>query len=170
MGSVVSLGAAKALMDAQEHLLANGAVALLEMTQPQAQSALLTPGILDVSAVADRPDEELFGPLLQVIRYADFEAAIAEANDTAYGLAAGLLSDSEARYQQFWLESRAGIVNWNKQLTGAASSAPFGGVGASGNHRASAYYAADYCAYPVASLETPSLVLPSALTPGVKMA
>ncbi|WP_177323288.1 succinylglutamate-semialdehyde dehydrogenase [Pseudomonas sp. GM49] len=170
MGSVVSLGAAKALMDAQEHLLANGAVALLEMTQPQARSALLTPGILDVSAVADRPDEELFGPLLQVIRYADFEAAIAEANDTAYGLAAGLLSDSEARYQQFWLESRAGIVNWNKQLTGAASSAPFGGVGASGNHRASAYYAADYCAYPVASLETPSLVMPAALTPGVKMA
>jgi succinylglutamic semialdehyde dehydrogenase len=108
--------------------------------------------------------------LLQVIRYADFEAAIAEANDTDYGLAAGLLSDSEARYQQFWLESRAGIVNWNKQLTGAASSAPFGGVGASGNHRASAYYAADYCAYPVASLETPSLVLPAALTPGVKMA
>jgi hypothetical protein len=54
-------------------LLANGAVSLLEMTQPQAQSALLTPGILDVTAVADRPDEELFGPLLQVIRYADFD-------------------------------------------------------------------------------------------------
>ncbi|WP_177325500.1 succinylglutamate-semialdehyde dehydrogenase [Pseudomonas sp. PAMC 26793] len=169
MGSVISLGAAKALMDAQELLLANGAVALLEMTQPQAQAALLTPGIIDVSEVTDRADEELFGPLLQVIRYTDFEAAIAEANNTQYGLAAGLLSDSEARYQQFWLESRAGIVNWNKQLTGAASSAPFGGVGASGNHRASAYYAADYCAYPVASLETPSLVLPVTLTPGVTL-
>jgi succinylglutamic semialdehyde dehydrogenase len=169
MGSVISLGAAKALMDAQELLLANGAVALLEMTQPQAQAALLTPGIIDVTEVAARADEELFGPLLQVIRYADFAAAIAEANNTQYGLAAGLLSDSEARYQQFWLESRAGIVNWNKQLTGAASSAPFGGVGASGNHRASAYYAADYCAYPVASLETPSLVLPASLTPGVTL-
>lgn len=167
MGSVVSLGAAKALMDAQANLLANGATALLEMTQPQASAALLTPGILDVSAVVDRPDEEFFGPLLQVIRYRDFPAAIAEANNTQYGLAAGLLSDSHARYQQFWLESRAGIVNWNKQLTGAASSAPFGGVGASGNHRASAYYAADYCAYPVASLETASLVLPATLTPGV---
>nr|WP_279653169.1 succinylglutamate-semialdehyde dehydrogenase [Pseudomonas morbosilactucae] len=169
MGSVISLGAARALMDAQEQLLANGAVALLEMTQPRAQAALLTPGILDVSAVAERPDEELFGPLLQVIRYVDFDGAIAEANNTQYGLAAGLLSDSEAHYQQFWLQSRAGIVNWNKQLTGAASSAPFGGVGASGNHRASAYYAADYCAYPVASLETPSLLLPSALTPGVRL-
>ncbi|MEE3916115.1 succinylglutamate-semialdehyde dehydrogenase [Pseudomonas viridiflava] len=169
MGSVISLDAALGLLDAQRILLAKGAVSLLEMRQPLAQSALLTPGIIDVTAVSVRSDEELFGPLLQVIRYADFDAAIAEANDTHYGLAAGLLSDSEARYQQFWLESRAGIVNWNKQLTGAASSAPFGGVGASGNHRASAYYAADYCAYPVASLETGSLTLPATLTPGIRL-
>jgi succinylglutamic semialdehyde dehydrogenase len=169
MGSVISLHAAQALLDAQEQLLANGAVALLEMTQPQAQAALLTPGILDVSDVSDRPDEELFGPLLQVIRYTDFDAAIDEANATQYGLAAGLLSDSQERYQQFWLQSRAGIVNWNKQLTGAASTAPFGGVGASGNHRASAYYAADYCAYPVASLESGTLALPASLTPGITL-
>lgn len=169
MGSVISLDAALGLLDAQRILLAKGAVSLLEMRQPLAQSALLTPGIIDVTAVSERSDEELFGPLLQVIRYADFDAAIAEANDTHYGLAAGLLSDSEARYQQFWLESRAGIVNWNKQLTGAASSAPFGGVGASGNHRASAYYSADYCAYPVASLETGSLTLPATLTPGIRL-
>ena len=167
MGSVISLGAARALMDAQELLLGSGAVALLEMSQPDANAALLTPGIIDVTEVSERSDEELFGPLLQVIRYADFDAAMTEANNTAFGLAAGLLSDSQARYQQFWLQSRAGIVNWNKQLTGAASSAPFGGIGASGNHRASAYYAADYCAYPVASLETPTLALPAALTPGV---
>ncbi|MCV4341315.1 succinylglutamate-semialdehyde dehydrogenase [Pseudomonas capsici] len=169
MGSVISLQAAAALLAAQRDLLAKGAIALLEMTQPQDRAALLTPGILDVSAVSNRPDEELFGPLLQVIRYADFDAAIAEANDTQYGLAAGLLSDSEARYKQFWLQSRAGIVNWNKQLTGAASSAPFGGVGASGNHRASAYYAADYCAYPVASLEAGALALPATLTPGIRL-
>ncbi|QVE18439.1 MULTISPECIES: succinylglutamate-semialdehyde dehydrogenase [Pseudomonas] len=169
MGSVISLQAAAALLAAQRDLLGKGANALLEMTQPQEQAALLTPGIIDVSAVSERPDEELFGPLLQVIRYAGFDAAIAEANDTQYGLAAGLLSDSEARYKQFWLQSRAGIVNWNKQLTGAASSAPFGGVGASGNHRASAYYAADYCAYPVASLEAAALTLPATLTPGIRL-
>ena len=97
------------------------------------------------------------------------DAAIAEANNTQYGLAAGLLSESAEHYQQFLIESRAGIVNWNKQLTGAASSAPFGGVGASGNHRASAYYAADYCAYPVASLESETLSLPATLTPGVSL-
>lgn len=169
MGSVISLQAAAQLMQAQQDLLAGGATALLAMTQPQEGAALLTPGILDVTAVSDRPDEEFFGPLLQVIRYDSFEAAIAEANATAYGLAAGLLSDSRARFEQFWLHSRAGIVNWNKQLTGAASTAPFGGIGASGNHRASAYYAADYCAYPVAGLESENLALPATLTPGVTL-
>lgn len=169
MGSVISLQAAAQLMQAQQDLLDKGATALLAMTQPQADAALLTPGILDVTAVSGRPDEEFFGPLLQVIRYDSFESAIAEANATAYGLAAGLLSDSRARFEQFWLHSRAGIVNWNKQLTGAASTAPFGGIGASGNHRASAYYAADYCAYPVAGLESDSLSLPATLTPGVTL-
>lgn len=169
MGSVISLEAARHLLKAQEQLIARGACVLLAMSQPIEHAALLTPGIVDVTMVSNRPDEEIFGPLLQVIRYADFDAAITEANATQFGLAAGLLSDSAERYQQFWLQSRAGIVNWNKQLTGAASSAPFGGVGASGNHRASAYYAADYCAYPVASLECAALSLPASLTPGVSM-
>lgn len=169
MGSVISLDAARHLLKAQEHLIAQGATPLLAMSQPLETAALLTPGILDVTAVAERPDEEFFGPLLQVIRYDGFEAAMAEANATQYGLAAGLLSDSRELYQRFFIESRAGIVNWNKQLTGAASSAPFGGIGASGNHRASAYYAADYCAYPVASLESETLALPATLTPGVSL-
>ena len=86
MGSVISLQAAAQLMQAQADLLARGATALLAMTQPQADAALLTPGILDVTAVGERADEELFGPLLQVIRYDGFENAIAEANATAYGL------------------------------------------------------------------------------------
>ncbi|WP_165677840.1 succinylglutamate-semialdehyde dehydrogenase [Metapseudomonas otitidis] len=169
MGSVISLDAARHLLKAQEHLIAQGATPLLAMSQPLETAALLTPGILDVTALAERPDEEFFGPLLQVIRYDGFEAAMAEANATQYGLAAGLLSDSRELFQRFFIESRAGIVNWNKQLTGAASSAPFGGVGASGNHRASAYYAADYCAYPVASLESETLALPATLTPGVSL-
>jgi succinylglutamic semialdehyde dehydrogenase len=169
MGSVISLEAATHLLGAQQILLSKGAVALLAMTQLRKGTALLSPGILDVTAVSGRSDEEFFGPLLQVIRYSTFEEAVAEANATQFGLAAGLLSDSRERFESFLLESRAGIVNWNKQLTGAASSAPFGGIGASGNHRASAYYAADYCAYPVASLESGSLSLPETLTPGVTL-
>lgn len=169
MGAVISLDAAQHLLKVQARLIDKGARRLLDMSQPLEGAALLTPGIIDVTDVQPRVDEEVFGPLLQVVRYADFDSAIAEANATRFGLAAGLLSDSRERYEQFWLRSRAGIVNWNKPLTGAASSAPFGGVGASGNHRPSAYYAADYCAYPVASLESERLALPDTLAPGVSL-
>ena len=122
-----------------------------------------------MTAVAKRDDEEIFGPLLQVIRVADFDAAIAEANNTQFGLSAGLFSDSEEQFNYFYDRIRAGIVNWNKQLTGASSAAPFGGIGASGNHRASAYYAADYCSYPVAGIEADQLALPQTLSPGLKL-
>ncbi|TBU83410.1 succinylglutamate-semialdehyde dehydrogenase [Pseudomonas daroniae] len=169
MGAVISLDAAQHLLKTQTRLVDKGARPLLDMSQPLEGAALLTPGIIDVTAVQPHADEEVFGPLLQVIRYGDFDSAIEEANATRFGLAAGLLSDSRGRYEQFWLRSRAGIVNWNKPLTGASSSAPFGGVGASGNHRPSAYYAADYCAYPVASLESERLVLPDSLAPGVSL-
>jgi len=101
------------------------------------------------------------------VRVASFDAALEAANATAYGLAAGLLSDDPALWQQFLDGARAGIVNWNRPTTGAASSAPFGGIGKSGNHRPSAYYAADYCAYPVASIENPALEMPQQLSPGL---
>lgn len=161
MGPVISNAAADALLAAQARLIDAGAVAVRHMERLDDRVPLLSPGLIDVSRVADRPDEEYFGPLLQVIRVADFDAALAEANATRYGLAAGLIADDAALWQRFTTEIRAGIVNWNRQLTGASSAAPFGGIGASGNHRPSAYYAADYCAYPMASLETDRLVAPA---------
>jgi len=166
MGSVISNAAADALLKAQATLLANGGKLLLEMKRLSESGALLSPGIVDTTA-AQRPDEEFFGPLLQVIRYGTFDEAIEIANDTRFGLAGGVLSDDRAEYEHYLLESRAGVVNWNKPLTGASSAAPFGGIGASGNHRPSAYYAADYCAWPVASLECDSLTVPSQLSPGI---
>jgi len=169
MGTVISLAAAQTLLRTQAQRLAQGGRALLEMRQPDATRALLTPGILDVSGIPELPDEEVFGPLLQVQRYTDFDHALALANATRFGLAAGLLADDPATYERFWQGVRAGIVNWNRPLTGAASAAPFGGVGASGNHRPSAYYAVDYCAFPVASLESEALSLPAQLPPGLHL-
>lgn len=167
MGAVISLQAAQALVQAQARLLALGARPLLQLTQPDTGSALLTPGILDVTTVAELPDEEYFGPLLQVQRYSDFDEALRLANATRFGLAAGLLSDRRDLYDRVLLEIRAGIVNWNKPLTGASSAAPFGGIGSSGNHKPSAYYAADYCAWPMASLESDALQMPDSLSPGL---
>lgn len=167
LGTVISLPAARRLLEAQALLLSKGGKALVEMRQPEASSALLTPALVDVSGVADLPDEEHFGPLLQVQRFDTFDEALELANRTRYGLAAGLLSDRRELYERMLVEVRAGIINWNRPLTGASSAAPFGGVGASGNHRPSAYYAADYCAWPVASLESEQLTLPAQLSPGL---
>jgi succinylglutamic semialdehyde dehydrogenase len=133
-----------------------------------ARAAMLRPGVIDVTAVAERADEEIFGPLLQVVRTRDFDEAIAEARTTAFGLAAGLLSDRRDLYERFRRLVRAGIVNWNRPTTGASGSMPFGGVGKSGNHRPSGFFAADYCSYPVASLEAPSVEMPARLPPGME--
>ncbi|WP_297510279.1 succinylglutamate-semialdehyde dehydrogenase [uncultured Caulobacter sp.] len=119
--------------------------------------AFVTPGMVDVTGV-DTPDEELFAPWLQVRRVASFDEALTAANATRYGLSAGLISEDSTLWERFLNLIRAGVVNWNRPTTGAAGSMPFGGLGASGNHRPSAYYAADYCAYPIASFEAPAVV------------
>lgn len=169
MGGVISSHAADQLMQAQQQLIDLGAKPLLAMTRPNPDNALLTAGILDVTDVTDIPDEEYFGPLTKIYRYSDFDEALELANQTRFGLAVGLVSPNKADFERLVLEARAGIVNWNKPLTGASSAAPFGGVGASGNHRASAFYAADYCAWPMASLEEDHVSLPATLSPGIQL-
>ena len=167
MGPLVSKEVAGRLLQAQADLLARGGKSLLPMRHLAPDTGFVSAGIVDVTGVTGIPDEEWFGPLLQVIRVADFDAALAAANATEFGLAAALLSDDAALWQKFSVRARAGIVNWNRPTTGAASTAPFGGIGKSGNHRPSAYYAADYCAYPVASIENSALEMPAKLSPGL---
>ena len=167
MGPVVSSAVAGRLVQAQADMAAKGGTVLLQMKQLDPNAGFVTAGIVDVTNAQGIPDEEWFGPLLQIVRVKDFDSAIKVANATEFGLAAALLSNDEALWKQFSVKARAGIVNWNRPTTGAASSAPFGGVGKSGNHRPSAYYAADYCAYPVASIETDELALPAKLSPGL---
>lgn len=169
MGSMISETAARGMVAAQATLQSLGGVSLIELQQVKAGTGIVSPGLIDVTAIDKLPDDEYFGPLLQLVRYSDFDEAIRLANDTRYGLSAGLLADSRDDYDYFLARIRAGIVNWNKQITGASGAAPFGGVGASGNHRASAFYAADYCAYPVASMEADSVSLPASLSPGLSI-
>ena len=154
MGPVIDNAAADHLQSQFVELMMKGGKVLRRLDRPHEERPYLTPALIDVTDVVERPDAELFGPVLQLIRVADFEAAIAEANATSFGLAASLVGGSPLLYDRFWAEVRAGVINWNKPTNGAPSSAPFGGVGASGNHRPSAFYAADYCAYPVTSSET----------------
>ncbi|MEC8450449.1 succinylglutamate-semialdehyde dehydrogenase [Alteromonas macleodii] len=170
MGAMISSNAAALMVKAQQELENLGGKVLVRLEQKDENKGFATPGIIDVTdMLASLPDEEHFGPLLKVIRYSDFDAAIEEANNTSFGLSAGLLGDNEEDYRYFFARIRAGIVNWNRPITGASSAAPFGGVGDSGNHRASAFYAADYCAYPVASVELDKVTMPGKLSPGLSM-
>ena len=169
MGPVINNRACEHLLNRQQQLLDKGAETLLPMRRMELERPFLAPGIVDCTTVIDADDEESFGPLLQVYWAADFERALDLANATRFGLSAGLVSDSVELWQRFLNGSRAGIVNWNRPLTGASSAAPFGGIGDSGNFRSSAYYAADYCAFPVASLLGDSLQMPETLSPGISL-
>ena len=153
MGPVIDNEVADQLVESYLYLLSNGGKAIKHMTRPDDDLPFLRPAIIDTTAMAQRPDVELFGPLLQVIKVDDLDQAITEANRTRFGLSASLIGGSPQDYNRFWANIRAGIVNWNRPTNGASSASPFGGVGLSGNHRPSAFYAADYCAYPVASNE-----------------
>jgi len=159
IGPLISVKAADAIIAAQAEWLRAGGVAIRETRRLDLGPAFLSPGLIDVTAINARKDEEVFGPILQVIRVPTFDAAIEEANNTKFGLAAGLISDdADLFFDRFETEVRAGVLNWNRQTTGASGAAPFGGVGQSGNHRPAGYYAADYSAWPMASLIAPGPV------------
>jgi len=153
MGPLIDNAAADHVQEQWLNLMMKGGKPLCRLDRPSKDLPFLTPALIDVTDIKDRPDEEIFGPVLQLIRVKDFDAAIAEANNTRFGLAASLVGGSPEMYDKFWAGVRAGVINWNKPTNGAPSNAPFGGIGLSGNHRPSAFYAADYCAYPVTSSE-----------------
>jgi succinylglutamic semialdehyde dehydrogenase len=153
MGPLVRPSAADAVLAAYSRLLDAGARPVVPVERLAAGRAFLSPGVLDVTEVTERLDDEIFGPLLQLVRVADFDAAIEEANRTSYGLVAGLACDRRDLWERFERRVRAGLLHWNRPTTGASSALPFGGVGKSGNHRPSGFFAAGYCVDPVAVIE-----------------
>lgn len=169
MGPVISHNHALTHLKAQQSLQEAGGNSLLTMTLLSDNSGFLSPGIIDMTNIKNPSDEEIFAPLAQIYRYQHFEDALVLANQTRYGLVAGLLSDSSEHYQTFYQTIRAGLINWNRPTTGSASNLPFGGVGRSGNHRPSGYFAGDYCAYPIASMEQPILQVPTQQLPGISL-
>lgn len=166
MGPLISPAAAQEALDRQEALLALGAYSLLPMRMAEIGPAFLSPGILDVTDIKELPDQEIFAPLLQVKRVQNIDAAIEEANHTCYGLSGALLSDRKEYWHRFSREVKGGVLNWNAPTIGASSAFPFGGVGWSGNHRPTAWYAADYCVTPLVSQKRPTLIPPVTPPPG----
>lgn len=153
MGPVIDMEAADGLTESFIYLMSNGGKPIKQMQRPHGDLPFVTPAIIDVTAMTERPDIELFGPLLQVIRVDDFDEAIAVAGATRYGLVAGLIGGTPQQYNHFWASARAGIVTWNRPTITELGASPVGGVGLSGNHRPGGGYAVDYCSYPVTSVE-----------------
>lgn len=156
MGPLISDLAATRARTAVDELMSAGARVLRPLDTGGPRMAFVSPALYDVTGCTV-PDAEIFAPVLQITRVEEFDEAIKIANRTAFGLAGGLISTDERLWRRYAERARVGVLNWNRPTTGAAGSMPFGGLGASGNHRPSAYYAADYCAYPVASFEAAAI-------------
>jgi succinylglutamic semialdehyde dehydrogenase len=169
IGPVVSNAAAENVMQVAARAMSLGGSEVLAPQRLDPTKPFIQPGIIDVTDVDKIDDEECFGPLLQVIWVNNLDEAIEVANNTRYGLSAGLLSDDKNDWDNFYKRIRAGIVNWNRPITGASGAAPFGGVGASGNFRPGAFYAADYSAYPIASMASSEVELPAQQSPGLNI-
>ncbi len=75
--------------------------------------------------------EEVFGPVASVIRVGDYDEALAVANDTSFGLTAGIITRSLAAAHDFRRRSTAGMVMVNVATAGVDFHVPFGGMGAS---------------------------------------
>ena len=147
LGPLVNALSADRAVKFEQGLVALGAKPIVPVKR---DGAFVHPALIDVTGL-NPPDEELFGPVLQVYRVRDFDHALDLANATRFGLAGGLISDDAALWARVKNELRAGVLNWNRPTTGASGAMPFGGPGLSGSLRPSAYYAADYVAYPVAT-------------------
>ena len=156
MGPLVHDQAAAQVLAEQDRLLGSGGFCIVRSESHAAGAAYVTPGIVDVTGCSAVTDDELFGPLLQVTRVADLEEAIQIANQTEFGLSAGIVCKRRDDFEKFRSRVSAGLINWNLPTTGASGRLPFGGLGHSGNHRPAGFFTVDFCNQAVAELEPSS--------------
>lgn len=112
--------------------------------------------------------EEIFGPDLAVYVADDLEHACALADATPFGLAAGVFTQDEARFEACAARLRVGCLAWNAPTVGSSSRLPFGGLKNSGNHRPAALFSTLYCTYPVAVTRGPQAFDAAKVAPGVR--
>src|SRR5205085_930500 len=72
--------------------------------------------------------EEIFGPVLSVLRVKDFDEAMRVANDCDYGLSSSIFSNDAARIFRFVDEIETGMTHINSLTTGGEAHIPFGGI------------------------------------------
>jgi RHH-type proline utilization regulon transcriptional repressor/proline dehydrogenase/delta 1-pyrroline-5-carboxylate dehydrogenase len=134
VGPVIDADAYKRLNAAVERAHLEARVALQRDDIPEGGWYVGPTIITDADPkTAQSAREELFGPVLTVLRADDFDHALELANDTEYALTGGLFSRSPAHIARGAAELRAGNVYINRHITGAVvGRQPFGGYGMSG--------------------------------------
>lgn len=75
--------------------------------------------------------EEIFGPVMSILKFSDYDEVIKRANDTQYGLAAGVITKSIETYQKVANGIRTGLV-WVNCYSALGPNTPIGGFKASG--------------------------------------
>jgi aldehyde dehydrogenase (NAD+) len=130
LGTLIDEEAARLIESRIEATVSAGAQLLVGGIR---QGALLAPTVMD-RVENDHPlvAEETFGPVAAVIRFADLDEAIGLANDTAYGLSSGVVSNHWPSIQRVISELQVGTVNVNEAPGYRLEWTPFGGIKASG--------------------------------------
>ena len=130
VGTVIDEAAAKVLDDRVKKAVAAGARVLLGGNRNGAQ---LEPTVIDnVARDAEMIREESFGPLAPIVSVADIDDAIAVANDSRYGLSAGVVTNDLSAAMECVRRIRTGTVNINQVPGYRIECSPFGGVKDSG--------------------------------------
>ncbi|MEO6085619.1 MAG: aldehyde dehydrogenase family protein, partial [Umezawaea sp.] len=142
LGPMIDDRSAKRMAELVQDAVANGARIRTGGGDPDGSSYPAT--VLDQV----RPEmrvyhEEIFGPVVTVIAVETDEEAVAIANDTDYGLTAGVLTEDTRRGLAIARKLRTGIVHVNNQTVDDEPQAPFGGIGSTGYGRFGGRWAAE---------------------------
>ena len=146
VGPLCTTGQLKTALDLCAASEAAGAKIITGGSQIDRAGIYFPPTIIDCSDVPDAPcvANEFFGPVLSVLSFDTEREALEIANDTAFGLASGVFTNSLTRAHRMIRGIRAGIV-WVNTYRAVSPIAPFGGHGLSGHGREGGLQAAlDY--------------------------
>ncbi len=133
-GPVVNKSQYDSILEAIETARGNGRMVMEGgATGPEDEGYFISPVIVaDVDNSSETAQEEIFGPVLSVIKARDFDHAVELANGTRYGLTAGIATRSLRYSHEFSARSQTGLVNVNLPTAGLEFQVPFGGNKESG--------------------------------------
>jgi 1-pyrroline-5-carboxylate dehydrogenase len=133
MGPVINEGAMKSILNYIEVGKQEGRLITGGERAPGDGYFIQPTVIADIAPMARLSQEEIFGPVLAVIKAKDFDDALAIANNTEYGLTGSVYTTSEDKIERTKREFHVGNLYINRKCTGAVVGAnPFGGFNMSG--------------------------------------